>query len=200
MLRMTSKLLCAMVWGATVWGVVVTLLACSRMNIDFQFSRDMSADCHLVVDRNVDSGTEGHAGSLERTPREFQFDELPEYAREYAWQVFYGVWSKGSDPLERMCTMVMLTYNRENVLKFLLNHYCKVKSLHKIIVIWNNVNKKIPDDILDVGEQKCLPKLLFIQEEENKLTNRFKPRTVIETKCKFNVCDITTACQELGVR
>ena len=170
----SSKLLCTMIWGATVWGLVVIIMACSRMNISFQFTRDLRADCqsHLEMDR-----------PLERTARD-SFSELRAHVGQYARQVFASVSVEGAGSLNSKCTMVMLTYNREKILKFLLSHYCKVRSLHKIIVIWNNVNKSIPDDILDIKEKKCFPDLLFIQEKENKLTNRFKPRPEIETNCK----------------
>ena len=171
----SNKLLCTMIWGATVWGLIIISMACSRMNINFQFTRDLRADCHLEMDR-----------PLERTARD-SFSELPAPVASYARQVFAGDQLEdgpGSRSLDSMCTLVMLTYNREKILKFLLNHYCKVRSLHKIIVIWNNVNKSIPDDVLEVKEKRCFPDLLFIQEKENKLTNRFKPRPEIETNCK----------------
>ena len=151
------------------------LLATSRLNINLQFSRDLKADCHLEIDR-----------PLERMARESKTaSELPAHVDKYARQVFAGVQSKGPGSLDSMCTMVMLTYNREKILKFLLNHYCKVRSLHKIIVIWNNVNKSIPDDILEIKETCGSPDLLFIREKENKLTNRFKPRPEIETNCEY---------------
>ena len=169
----SSKLLCTMIWGATVWGFVMIIMACSRMNISFQFTRDPKADCHLEMDK-----------PLERTARSESFSELPALVGKYARQVFAGDPMEGPGSLNSMCTMVMLTYNREKILKFLLSHYCKVKSLHKIIVIWNNVNKSIPDDLLEVKEKVCFPDLLFIREKENKLTNRFKPRPEIETNCK----------------
>jgi hypothetical protein len=164
-----------MIWGATVWGLVMIIMACSRMNISFQFTRDLRADCHLEMDKPI-----------ERMVRaDDSFSRLPAHVGQYARQVFAGVSTEGpGSSLSSMCTMVMLTYNREKILKFLLNHYCKVRSLHKIIVIWNNVNKSIPDDILGVKEKRCFPDLLFIQEKENKLTNRFKPRPEIETNCK----------------
>lgn len=82
-------------------------------------------------------------------------------------------------------TMIMLTYKRVKVLPKLLLHYCKVKSLHKIIVIWNDIESQIPQDILDLGNQ-CQVTLEFIREKENKLTNRFKPRPEIKTECKFS--------------
>lgn len=171
----SSKLLCTMVWGATIWGFVVILLASSRMNINLQFSRDLMTDCHLETERPI-----------ERMARESKtISELPAHVSKYARQVFAGVQPGGPGSLDSMCTMVMLTYSREKILKFLLNHYCKVRSLHKIIVIWNNVNKSIPDDILEVKERCGSPDLLFIRENENKLTNRFKPRAEIETNCEY---------------
>lgn len=80
-------------------------------------------------------------------------------------------------------TMVMLTYKRIKVLPKLLLHYCQVRQLHKILVIWNDVGAQIPQDILTLTN-KCGVVLQFIKEKENKLTNRFKPRTEIETECK----------------
>ena len=80
-------------------------------------------------------------------------------------------------------TMIMLTYKRVMVLPKLLLHYCKAKSLRKILVIWNDVESQVPQDILDLAN-KCQVTLEFIQEKENKLTNRFKPRPEIETECK----------------
>lgn len=82
-------------------------------------------------------------------------------------------------------TMIMLTYKRVKVLSKLLLHYCKVRSIRKILVIWNDVGSQIPQDILALVKQ-CDVTLEFIQEKENKLTNRFKPRPEIETECEFN--------------
>ena len=108
------------------------------------------------------------------------FEVLPEYLDRYARQIL----SMKDPSFASMCTMVMLTYDREDILFSLLNHYCKVKSLHKILVIWNNVNKSIPNDIIEIRDT-CVTDLLFIQETENKLTNRFKPRQEIETECEL---------------
>lgn len=85
-------------------------------------------------------------------------------------------------------TMIMLTYKRVKVLSKLLLHYCKARSLRKILVIWNDVGSQIPQEILALVKQ-CEITLEFIQEKENKLTNRFKPRPEIETECEF--CDLT---------
>lgn len=84
-------------------------------------------------------------------------------------------------------TMVMLTYKRIKVLPKLLLHYCQVKHLHKILVIWNDVGTQIPQNIIALTN-KCEAALQFIQEKENRLTNRFKPRPEIETECKWSTC------------
>jgi hypothetical protein len=81
-------------------------------------------------------------------------------------------------------TMIMLTYKRVKVLSKLLLHYCKARLLRKILVIWNDIESQIPQHILALAKQ-CEVTLEFIQEKENKLTNRFKPRPEIETECEF---------------
>ena len=160
-----------MLLGATLWGWVVVLFASSRLNISFQITKDMKNECNFGRDDNIDR----------RVARDLSDDHLPDHTDKYAREIFV----QSRDPsLAKMCTMVMLTYRRVKVLMFLLNHYCKVKSLHKIIVIWNDVDRSIPDDVLDMKDN-CVTDLLFIREKENKLTNRFKPRPEIETDCKL---------------
>ena len=82
-------------------------------------------------------------------------------------------------------TIIIMTYKREKVLPKLLLHYCKTKNLHKILVIWNDVGSFIPQNILSLSNE-CQVTLQFIQESENKVTNRFKPRPEIETECKWD--------------
>ena len=169
MFRHTSKLLCALVWGATLWGSVVVLFASSRLNINLQFTKDVDTQCQLAERR------------AQPVAREAANIKLPYDVGRYANQIFG---EHRGPPLGSMCTMIMLTYKRERVLTFLLNHYCKVKSLHKIIVIWNEVNKSIPTEILEIKDN-CITDLHFIQAKENKLTNRFRPRPEIETDCEL---------------
>ena len=83
------------------------------------------------------------------------------------------------------CTMVMLTYKRENILPKVLLHYCKRTFLQRILVIWNDVNTTIPKDFLDL-KFSCKTDLKFIVSKENLLTNRYIPRKEIETDCKCN--------------
>ena len=90
---------------------------------------------------------------------------------------------KPKDDKREKFTIIMMTYKREKVLPDLLLHYCKIKNLHKILVIWNDVGTQIPSNILKVANE-CQAALQFIKETENKVTNRFKPRPEIETDCK----------------
>ena len=80
-------------------------------------------------------------------------------------------------------TIVMLTYRRVSVLPKLLLHYCPTPRLAKIVVIWNDVEREIPEGVLNLTSS-CRVPLLFLRETENKITNRFKPRPEIQTDCK----------------
>ena len=180
----SSKLLCAVIWGAALWCCVVIPFASLRLNFDIRFTKDVlteSAASEGVVDTRLVS-------------REvFSKLDLPDPIGKYARQIF-GQPAKSSKTLDSMCTMVMLTYKREKLLSFLLNHYCKVRSLHRIIVVWNNVNASIPDEILNIRSE-CTTDLVFVREKVNKLTNRFKPRPEIETNCECMFCDVSLALQ-----
>lgn len=109
--------------------------------------------------------------------------EIPNHLQKYVWEIFQP---KINVELEGF-TMIMLTYKRVKMLSQLLTHYCKVKKLKKILVVWNDVGSAIPRHVLELNNS-CQTRLEFIQEKENKLTNRFKPRQQIETDCEFLVC------------
>ncbi|XP_064391534.1 exostosin-like 2 [Halichondria panicea] len=85
-------------------------------------------------------------------------------------------------------TIVMLTYRRESILPKILLHYCETPRLAKIVVIWNDVERVIPQAILNLSNMCRIP-LEFIREKENKITNRFKPRPQIKTDCVFILDD-----------
>ena len=88
------------------------------------------------------------------------------------------------DPENEKFTIVMTTYKRNEILQKVLNHYCRTPQLDKIIVIWNNVGTPVPDFLLNISTS-CAVSLKFIEETENKLTRRFKPRPEIETDCTY---------------
>ncbi len=94
------------------------------------------------------------------------------------------VFSTDTDLSTENFTIVMLTYRRESILPKILQHYCETPRLAKIVVIWNNIERDIPEAILNLCNLCRIP-LEFIRETENKITNRFKPRPQIETECEF---------------
>ena len=110
--------------------------------------------------------------------------KIPDHLQKYVQEIFQP---KVDVELEGF-TMIMLTYKRVKMLSQLIKHYCNVKKLTKILVVWNDVDSAIPHHILELNNS-CQTRLEFIQEKENKLTNRFKPRQQIETDCKFLLCN-----------
>lgn len=82
------------------------------------------------------------------------------------------------------CTMVIVTYKRSRVLSKLLNHYCKISVLQRILVVWNDNSTEIPGTTLS-WTRRCKSELKFIAADANKLINRYIPREEIETDCKY---------------
>ena len=119
-----------------------------------------------------------------RTSLVSHIHEIPEHLQKYVQEIFHP---KVDVELEGF-TMILLTYKRVKMLSRLILHYCKVKKLAKILVVWNDVDNAIPRHVLELNNS-CQTRLEFIQEKENKLTNRFKPRQQIETDCKFLACN-----------
>ena len=109
-------------------------------------------------------------------------DQTPEVFEKY----YSGIFHAGIDVVNESCTMIMQTYKRIQTLPELLTHYCKLRFLEKILILWNDVNTPIPPHLLDLSNL-CKTKLQFIREKENHMTNRFKPRQEIGTECKFSV-------------
>ena len=88
---------------------------------------------------------------------------------------YYGV--KDSERF----TLILQTYNRTDILMKLLNHYCAVPRLDKIIVVWNNIDEQPPLDVWIKYAPHPVP-VLFLRQNENKMRNRLKPFKQIETK------------------
>lgn len=120
-------------------------------------------------------------------------DKVHRHLKKYVLEIF----QPKADINNEEFTMIMLTYRRTKMLSQLIKHYCAVKKLHKILVIWNDVDSAIPQSITNLT-QLCQTRLEFIREKENKLTNRFKPRSEIMTDCKLElVIKTSLACQML---
>lgn len=106
--------------------------------------------------------------------------ELDRVLQHYSSQVYGGNGGEG-------CTMVMLTYKREGLLPKILSHYCKVGSLRKILVVWNDNGTAVPRALLNMTRGGCTANIQFIVSKENRLTNRYLPRSEIKTECKWMV-------------
>lgn len=84
--------------------------------------------------------------------------------------------------VEETCTLVVMTYKRATILSKVLNHYCKISFLEKILIIWNDPEQWV-SPMLRSWTRRCSRKLVFIEAKANKLTNRYVPREEIKTDC-----------------
>ncbi|XP_014215246.1 exostosin-2-like [Copidosoma floridanum] len=83
-------------------------------------------------------------------------------------------------------TAVILTYDRLDLLFLLINKLSRVKSLTKIVVIWNNKYKSPPRISRWPKTHKTVKVILT---DENLLSNRFYPFDDIETEAIFAIDD-----------
>lgn len=145
----------------------------------------LSSEDAMKVDSNEVVSTRK---ALPKTSRMDQFETtqnasvVPKHLQNYVSKIFQPKFDVENEEF----TMIMLTYKRVKMLSQLITHYCGIKRLHKLLVIWNDVDSAIPQSILDLTHT-CHTRLEFVKEKENKLTNRFKPRSEIETECKLRV-------------
>lgn len=79
---------------------------------------------------------------------------------------------------------VILTYNRDSVLYSSLERLNRCPYLNKVIVIWNNLDRKPPN-----SWPKFHVPLLFVRTRTNSLNNRFLPYDQIETEAVLSLDD-----------
>lgn len=77
-------------------------------------------------------------------------------------------------------TLIMQTYNRTDLLLRLLNHYQAVPNLHKVIVVWNNVGEKGPEELWNSLGPHPIP-VIFKPQPANKMRNRLQVFPEVET-------------------
>ncbi|XP_028344871.1 exostosin-like 2 isoform X2 [Physeter macrocephalus] len=77
-------------------------------------------------------------------------------------------------------TLIMQTYNRTDLLLRLLNHYQAVPYLHKVIVVWNNVGEKGPDELWNSLGPHPVP-VIFKVQATNRMRNRLQVFPELET-------------------
>lgn len=78
-------------------------------------------------------------------------------------------------------TLVMQTYNRTDLLLKLLNHYQAIPHLHKVIVVWNNVGEKMPEEMWNSLGPHPVP-VVFKVQTMNHMRNRLQIFPELETK------------------
>uniref|UniRef100_A0A0K0FHB0 Exostosin-2 (inferred by orthology to a C. elegans protein) n=1 Tax=Strongyloides venezuelensis TaxID=75913 RepID=A0A0K0FHB0_STRVS len=81
-------------------------------------------------------------------------------------------------------TVVILTYNRDQILYSSLERLHQMPYLNKIIVVWNNVNRQPQNN----WPHLHVP-IVFINVTKNSLNNRFYPFDQIETEAVFSMDD-----------
>jgi alpha-1,4-N-acetylglucosaminyltransferase EXTL3 len=81
-------------------------------------------------------------------------------------------------------TIIILTYKREKLLSLVIDKYFDLPYLHKIVVVWNDLEVK-PTGALLFKYKKMLEtnRLVFIQSVKNKIDNRMLPYSQIQTDC-----------------
>ncbi len=76
-------------------------------------------------------------------------------------------------------TLVMLTHNRTDIMLKTIQNYAQMKTIHKIILLWNNIGTPAPN----ISDMVNLSMPLVVKTlKENKLRLRFLPLPEIETQ------------------
>ncbi|XP_062047820.1 exostosin-like 2 isoform X2 [Lepus europaeus] len=97
--------------------------------------------------------------------------------------------SQGKSTLDSF-TLIMQTYNRTDLLLRLLNHYQAIPHLHKVIVVWNNVGEKGPDELWNSLGPHPVP-VIFKVQTANRMRNRLQVFPEVETNAVLMVDDDT---------
>lgn len=78
-------------------------------------------------------------------------------------------------------TIVMQTYNRTDILLKLLNHYQAVPHLKQIVIVWNNIGERPPQQMWDSLGPHPVP-VFFKEQTLNLMRNRLLPFSEIDTE------------------
>lgn len=78
-------------------------------------------------------------------------------------------------------TLIMQTYNRTDLLLKLLNHYQAIPHLHKVIVVWNNIGEKAPEETWNSLGPHPIP-VIFKVQTANRMRNRLQVFPELDTK------------------
>jgi alpha-1,4-N-acetylglucosaminyltransferase EXTL3 len=78
-------------------------------------------------------------------------------------------------------TLIIQTFNRDEQLLENLLFYSEMTVIDKILIIWNNINRKPPPGLLQLAQDNIKPSIHVIIEEKNSINNRYKARDIIQT-------------------
>ncbi|KAH9497700.1 Exostoses (Multiple)-like 3 [Dermatophagoides farinae] len=93
----------------------------------------------------------------------------------------------GGNQIREQFTIVILTYERENVLLLVLSHLKNLPYLNKVVIVWNSPQPPSEDIIWpDIGVD-----IVVIKSEHNSLNNRFIPFDEIKTEAILSIDDDT---------
>ncbi|CAB1317902.1 unnamed protein product [Coregonus sp. 'balchen'] len=87
-------------------------------------------------------------------------------------------------------TIVIQTYNRTDVLLKLLNHYQAVPHLRRVIIVWNNIGERTPQELWDALGPHPIP-VVFKEQRVNRMRNRLQPFAEIDTDAVLMLDDDT---------
>jgi alpha-1,4-N-acetylglucosaminyltransferase EXTL2 len=104
--------------------------------------------------------------------------------------------SQGKTSLDSF-TLIMQTYNRTDLLLRLLNHYQAVPQLHKVIVVWNNVGEKGPDELWNSLGPHPVP-VIFKPQTANRMRNRLQVFPELETSGELELSSESARAGEGG--
>eukprot|EP01095_Lingulamoeba_sp_RSL-Kostka_P006559 TRINITY_DN2064_c0_g4_i1.p1 TRINITY_DN2064_c0_g4~~TRINITY_DN2064_c0_g4_i1.p1 ORF type:complete len:281 (+),score=76.67 TRINITY_DN2064_c0_g4_i1:303-1145(+) len=85
-------------------------------------------------------------------------------------------------------TMVITTYNRQDVFKTVIENYCTIPEIDQILLIWNNLDlDKFP--IPKPEDFNCIVPVRPLKMSENQVSNRLMQAPHIRTNAIFQVDD-----------
>ncbi|POI32213.1 hypothetical protein CIB84_004036 [Bambusicola thoracicus] len=121
------------------------------------------------------------AGALTALLPSIKDDKVPNFKRESKTQ--------GQTALDSF-TLIMQTYNRTDLLLKLLNHYQAIPHLHKVIVVWNNIGEKMPEEVWNSLGPHPVP-VVFKAQSVNHMRNRLQNFPELETEAVLMIDDDT---------
>ncbi|XP_069497670.1 exostosin-like 2 isoform X2 [Ambystoma mexicanum] len=110
--------------------------------------------------------------------------------KEDGMHTFKRQWDSRSLPPVNAFTLIMQTFNRTDVLLKLLNHYQAVPNLHKVIVVWNNIGEKTPEELWKSLGPHPVP-VVFEEQTVNRMRNRLQEFSTLETDAILMMDDDT---------